>query len=103
MIKYFRHAFLMGAALGSTLSVAGAQSNLNPENIKEFENLLRLQSTQKSLSMQMFIAPQAPESTLQRLFAWHRIALETTALDHTPVEPGTGDDPRRFAEQLGPH
>jgi hypothetical protein len=32
----------------------------------------------------------------------HEIALDTTAIDHTPVDPASGEDPRRFGEQLGP-
>jgi PAP2 superfamily len=33
---------------------------------------------------------------------WNEIALDTTAIDHTPVDPASGEDPRRFGEQLGP-
>jgi hypothetical protein len=33
---------------------------------------------------------------------WNEIALDTTAIDHTPVDPASGEDPRRFGEQFGP-
>lgn len=89
-----------------SLSICGratAQSMLSNENREEFANLLRVQNTQKALTMRSVTSVQPPASTLDRLLSWSRIALEATALDHTPVEPGSGDDPRRFAEQLGPH
>jgi membrane-associated phospholipid phosphatase len=79
------------------------QSKLNQKNLEEFSRLLKQQNTQKAVSLFSFTSPIPPETTLERLLAWNKLALETTAIDHTPVAEGSGDDPRRFAEQLGPH
>ena len=46
--------------------------------------------------------PRIPVDALDRFFMWNEIALDTTAIDHTPVDPASGEDPRRFGEQLGP-
>jgi hypothetical protein len=32
--------------------------------------------------------PPTPESTLDRYLMWNEIALNTTAIDHTPAGPG---------------
>ncbi len=80
-----------------------AQSKLNQKNIDEFSRLLKQQNTQKAVNLLGFTAPTPPETTLERLLSWNKVAMETTAIDHTPVEAGSGDDPRRFAEKLGPH
>ncbi|MDY0872823.1 vanadium-dependent haloperoxidase [Dongia rigui] len=97
---------IMGIAVSlycSMQSDAFAQTALSPENQAEFAKLLEVQNTQRSLSLESFMPPRAAETKLERLLLWSNIALEATALDHTPVEPGSGDDPRRFAERIGPH
>jgi hypothetical protein len=38
-------------------------------------------------------------SVVDRVHHWNQVAIDTSGLDHTPVEPG---DPRVFGEQLGP-
>ncbi len=43
--------------------------------------------------------PPIPQNTYQRLFAWNEVALDTTALDHTPPPPNGG---YTFGQQLGP-
>jgi hypothetical protein len=46
--------------------------------------------------------PRIPVDALDRYLMWNEIALDTTAIDHTPVDPASGEDKRRFGEQLGP-
>lgn len=41
----------------------------------------------------------ASQTTYQRLFAWNEVALDTTAIDHTPPPPGAK---YTFGQQFGP-
>lgn len=45
------------------------------------------------------VLPRHAISTFDRLWLWSEIALDTTAIDHTPVKPG---ETRKFGEELGP-
>jgi hypothetical protein len=43
--------------------------------------------------------PEDPDVALEAFEHWHRVALDTTGLDHTPVAPGEN---RTFGVQIGP-
>lgn len=96
---------VLGCVFALASMAAAAQPYLQPKSYEEFAKLLSVQNSQKSLKIktQGFLPEMPPETTLERFINWHNVAMETTALDHTPVEAGSGDDPRRFAQQLGPH
>ena len=92
------------AAIGFALagSAATAQSSLTGENAAELQRLLRVPEQNKAVVFANKKPPRIPTSTLDRYLMWNEIALDTTAIDHTPVDPASGEDPRRFGEQLGP-
>ncbi len=91
-----------------------AQSTLTDQSSQELQRLLTLQTNKKAVfdRLQSFTVKDLmvlddrhaqPKTSLERLMKWHDIALDTTALDHTPLSDRPGVDPRRFGEQLGPH
>src|SRR3984893_12473135 len=103
--KRNRHWFIAGAwaamfALAG--SAAKAESSLTGENAKELERLLTVPEENKAVDFAFKKPPRIPASTLDRYLMWNEIVLDTTAIDHTPVDPASGADPRRFGEQLGP-
>jgi hypothetical protein len=83
-------------------SAATAEPSLTGENAKELERLLTVPVENKAVDFAFKKPPRIPASTLDRYLMWNEIALDTTAIDHTPVDPASGEDPRRFGEQLGP-
>jgi len=83
-------------------SAATAQSTLTGQNAEELRRLLRVPAENKAVDFAFKKPPRIPASTLDRYLMWNEIALDTTAIDHTPVDPASGEDPRRFGEQLGP-
>ena len=97
---------LIAWALAAMFALAGsaaiAESPLTGENAKELERLLAVPAHNKAVDFAFKKPPRVPASTLDRYFMWNEIALDTTAIDHTPVDPASGEDPRRFGEQLGP-
>ena len=74
-------------------------SALAPASSAELERLLALQEQQVSVLFNRRTPPRSPANAFDRLFMWNEIALETTAIDHTPVQAG---EARRFGEQFGP-
>ena len=76
-----------------------AQSNLSPANSSELQRLLRVQNQQPAVNYKNFSPLLVPTCTYQRLFLWNQIALDTTAIDHTPTQPS---ETRIFGEQFGP-
>jgi PAP2 superfamily len=85
------------------VSTAAAQSSLRGENSSELERLLAVQSEKTAVPYSFTQPPRVPVNALDRYFMWNEIALDTTAIDHTPVDPASGEDPCGFGEQLGPH
>ena len=104
--KRNRHR-LIALALAAMFALAGsaatAQSPLTGENAKELARLLAVPAENVVVPYSFRKLPRIPASTLDRFLMWNEIALDTTAIDHTPVDPASGEDPRRFGEQLGPH
>jgi hypothetical protein len=93
-------------ALAAMFALAGsattAEPSLTGENAKELERLLAVPAENRAVDFHFRKPPRIPVSTLDRFLMWNEIALDTTAIDHTPVDPTSGEDPRRFAEQFGP-
>jgi hypothetical protein len=79
-------------------SAATAQSSLTGENAQELARLLAVPGQKLAVSCSDRTPPRTPASALDRFLMWNEIALDTTAIDHTP-DPS---DPSCFGEQLGP-
>jgi hypothetical protein len=92
-------AFLQSAYLDK----ASAESRLTGQNARELERLLAVPAKNKAVFYTHRHPPRIPVDALDRYLMWNEIALDTTAIDHTPADPAKGEDPRRFGEQLGPH
>ncbi len=105
-----RHGFagrvLAPAAGGLALLVSAASfaappvANLEASSSAELQKLLQVQAKQTKVVFANRQPPRAPSSTFDRLFMWNEIALDTTAIDHTPLAAG---EKRVFGEQFGPH
>jgi hypothetical protein len=95
-------ALALAAMFALAGSPASAESSLKSENAKELERLLAVPTENKAVDFAVRKPPRIPASTLDRYLMWNEIALDTTAIDHTPVDPASGEDPRRFGEQFGP-
>jgi hypothetical protein len=93
-------------ALAATFALAGsgatAQSPLRDENARELERLLAVPAENVPVPYSFRRPPRTPAGTLDRYLMWNEIALDTSAIDHTPVDPASGEDPRRFGERYGP-
>ncbi len=93
----FGIAFMM--LMGSLSVSAIAQSGLSAANSAELQKLLRNYDQQSAVQYSNFTPPSIPANTYERLYLWNQIALDTTAIDHTPTQPG---ETRVFGEQFGP-
>ncbi len=78
---------------------APTQANLAPEDSAALQRLLRLQDRHLAVQFNQCNPPRTPVGLFDRLLMWNEIALDTTAIDHTPVQP---DEVRVFGEQFGP-
>ena len=102
-----RLILLMAVCLSALLVDAGSSSAcvaedhaaLSPASSDELQRLLRVQESETVILLQNKIPPRIPTDTFDRLFMWNEVALDTTAIDHTPVQPG---EDRVFGEQYGP-
>ncbi len=72
---------------------------LLPANSAELQRLLKVQQQETAVLFNHHVPPRVPADAFDRLFMWNEIALDTTAIDHTPVQPG---QVRVFGEQYGP-
>jgi hypothetical protein len=94
---------LIALALAGMFALAGsaatAESSLRGENAKELERLLAAPGKNLAVSCSDTTPPRAPASAFDRYLMWNEIALDTTAIDHTPNRL----DPSCFGEQIGPH
>ncbi len=106
-LRYLLARGLQIAALLLTLppQLALAQSsaadspNFTRASSDELQRLLAVQEQQVSVLFSRHTPPRIPADAFDRLFMWNEIALETTAIDHTPIQPG---ELRVFGEQYGP-
>ena len=78
---------------------AQTSSNLSAADSAELQKLLRVQEQSSSVQFSNHKPPRVPADSFDRLFMWNEIALDTTAIDHTPTQPG---ELRIFGEQYGP-
>lgn len=86
------------------LTGCGSSSNefrpaLSSVSSGELQRLLQLQEHDQTVKFNDRTPPRVPTDTFDRLFMWNQVALDTTAIDHTPVQPG---ESRVFGEQYGP-
>ena len=93
-------SFTALALLNSAAPVARAATTLEPASSSELQTLLAVPSRQMHVVFANHAPPRIPSNTFDRLFMWNEVALDTTAIDHTPVQPG---EQRVFGEQFGPH
>src|SRR6266404_2528135 len=100
--------------ISSRMVYSQSKSTLSDVNSAELQRILATQQSKLAIGnhtlsitvddlMSIDGRHPAPKNSFERLLKWNGIALETTALDHTPVSKSPGVDPRRFGEQLGPH
>ena len=98
--------FLAQAVQGSLLVLAIAghayaadPAGLSAQSSAELQKLLAVPRSQMAVVFANHQPPRAPSDTFDRLFMWNEVALDTTAIDHTPLQPG---EIRVFGEQYGP-
>ena len=90
-------------AMLSLLALAGplhAAPALSPASSEEIQNLLSVQAGKLPVSFANHTPPRVPSSPFDRLFMWNEIGLDSTAIDHTPVQRSDGK--RVFGEAIGP-
>jgi membrane-associated phospholipid phosphatase len=92
-------AVMMAGAAEQRLVAGENQPGLSPASSSELQRLLRLQAKDIAVQFADQTPPRNPSNSFDRLFMWNEIALDTTAIDHTPVQPG---EDRVFGEQFGP-
>src|SRR5262245_32875642 len=83
-------------AVVTTAGLAGAAekpSSLRAYPGEQYESLVT------SSARATEAAPHHSANAADRLRYWNRIAVDTSGLDHTPVQPG---ETRTFGHQLGP-
>lgn len=91
-------AFVLAAA-ALVSAPAGRAANLAPSTSAELQALLAGPAHTKAAAYMTDHPSRIPSGTFDRLWLWNEIALDTTAIDHTPVQPG---EHRVFGEQFGP-
>ena len=97
-----RSLALAGAALIAWGAVpASAQAPMSPASKQELSNLLASQNSWTVINLLQNRLPRVPADAFDRFMMWNEIALDTTAIDHTPLV--AGDARPAFAEQFGPH
>jgi hypothetical protein len=79
---------LIALALAAMFALAGsaatAESSLQGENAKELERLLAAPAHNMAVRCSDRTPPRTPASAFDRYLMWNEIALDTTAIDHTP-------------------
>ena len=89
-------ALIAAASWASTTCAAPA---LNDVNSRDLQRLLRVQSDKVPADFASPHLPRVAHGAYDHVLLWNEIALDTTAIDHTPVRPG---ETRVFGEQFGP-
>ncbi len=102
-LRYFAST-VRAAAIAAVLAAVPAfpsaqETNLEQASSSEIQHLLQIQEKQTAVLFDNQAPPRIPINAFDRLFMWNEIALDTTAIDHTPVQPGQN---RVFGEQYGP-
>ncbi len=89
-------ALSLAAMFALAGSAATAQSSLTGENAKELARLLAVPGQKLAVSCYDRTPPRSPASAFDRFLLWNEIALDTTAIDQTPIPANC------FGEQIGP-
>jgi membrane-associated phospholipid phosphatase len=89
----------LGFSLAASASAFAAPAGLAPASSSELQALLAVQTRQTKVVFSNHALPRVAVSAFDRLFMWNEIALDTTAIDHTPLQLG---ELRVFGEQFGP-
>ncbi len=92
-------AGLAGIASAQNATPPPAIAALSPANSDELQKLLRVQQQTTTVQFSNHKPSRIPADAFDRLYLWNEIALDTTAIDHTPIQPG---EVRVFGEQYGP-
>ena len=102
-MKAIKFSAALAATIGLAIitSPALAAPALSAASSAELQQLLRVQVGKLPVDFSHATLPRNPVSTFDRLFLWNEIALDSTAIDHTPIQPAEGKI-RVFGEQLGP-
>ena len=101
-----RHSFLPRRALHALAALAfvtathASAQTLSPATSAELQALLGAQVKKAAVHFHENSMPSQPQSTYERLWAWNEVAMDTTAIDHTPVPAGAT---YIFGQQFGPH
>ncbi len=95
-----RGRLAIAAFLAACLAMPARASSLTEASSTELQRLLAVQDGLTAVLYARELPPRVPADSFDRLFMWNEIALDTTAIDETPVQPGQH---RVFGEQLGPH
>jgi membrane-associated phospholipid phosphatase len=95
----FAACALAGPVLAAEPDVPVNKSALTPQSQAEWQGLLTSQVSKTAVSFTNTTIPHEPLTSFGRLFAWNEIALDTTAIDHTP--PAAGQT-YVFGQQFGP-
>ena len=90
---------IAGAFIAPAPAAAAPQAALNPATSAELQTLLAVPGSQTRTPYDDRNLPRAAANAFDRLFVWNEIALDTTAIDHTPVPPG---ETYVFGQQFGP-
>lgn len=93
------YAYMAPAVAQETTVDTAHQSPLGEQGSAEWQRLLTRQRFAPAVSFNNTTIPGEPLSTYGRLFAWSNIALDTTAIDHTPPAPGQN---YTFGQAFGP-
>jgi membrane-associated phospholipid phosphatase len=100
MIRTFSAGFLAVFAAALCSFTSHAAPALSAASSAEMQQLLAGQIGKLPVEFSDHTPPRVPSSTYDRLFMWNEIALDTTAIDHTPIMHSGSH--RVFGEQFGP-
>ncbi len=91
-----------GAPQVSELAARAPRSALTSESAAALTRFLAIPAGKTVVSASDHRLPRHPQAGLDRLLMWNEIALDSTAIDHTPVDPASGENPLRFGQHFGP-
>ena len=92
-------ALTLAACLTLSVPSLAAPPALESASSAQLQKLLAVPLHQRAVLYANHQPPRVPSNTFDRLFMWNEVALDTTAIDHTPLQPG---ELRIFGEQFGP-
>jgi len=88
------------AGLPEGAAAVAAPSSLSADSERELRELLSAPSSWTTESLFRNQLPRVAADVFERYMLWNEIALDTTAIDHTPLT--VGDARPRWGEQFGP-